>query len=131
MPPYAQYVLVNRQAVRPWQVVLAGWPRPRERRPSRGQGMVPNTRHTWPPYDPADPDPPYPFAIHILQRIPGRLHHFRITVFPRRIASMVKKRNLPRTTSSVPKGSAGRGGTRDAYTAGPGVMGGMGKRSPN
>lgn len=43
---------------------------------------------------------------------------------------MPHKRNLPRTTSSIPKGSVGRGGSKDPYTAGPGVMGGMGKRSP-
>lgn len=43
---------------------------------------------------------------------------------------MPHKKNLPRATSSIPKGSVGRGGTRDRYTEPAGVMGGMGKRSP-
>lgn len=87
VPPYAQYVLVNRQAGRTWQVVLAGWPRPRELSMGTQNCMAAICSATWPPYDPADPDPPYPFAILILQRSPERLHHFRITVFPRRIAT--------------------------------------------
>ena len=75
VPPYAQYGSGDGQAGRPWQVVLAGWPRPRELSMGTQERMAPQARHTWPSYDPADHGPDPRFEVFILQRIPRTGDH--------------------------------------------------------
>lgn len=75
LPSYAQYCLGQNARRRPWQVVLAGWPRPREPGTGTQERMAATTRHTWPYSDPAMWAQPSGFEVLILQRIPRNGDH--------------------------------------------------------